>query len=388
MIKLIQNFIKINANNGMMMMIAALAAIILANNEFTSEIYKSFLYKSVYINFSSVKINKPLLFWINDALMVLFFLLISLEVKRELIIGRLSHYEQAIFPLIGALGGIIVPGLIFFVFNHSKEIELNGWAIPTATDIAFTLGVVSILGSHVSKSLKIFLMTLAIIDDLVAIAIILFVYHSHIKFLPLIIAISVIILLLILNKRGVYNTSVYMLVGLILWIAILKSGVHATLAGVIIGLFIPIKEKNGYSPAKNLVCNLTGLVNWFILPLFAFANAGVSFHGISLRDMILPESLGIILGLLIGKPLGISLFCWLAVKVRLAIMPSGTSISDIIAIGILCGIGFTMSIFIASLAFDSEHQRLVTLSKLAIFTGSLFSAFIGYTILRIKSYVI
>jgi len=381
---LLKSFIESDASNGVMLIVAAVAAMILANTAATAQGYQALLNEPVQIRFGALDISKNLLLWINDALMALFFLVIGLEVKRELMVGELASRDKAIFPVIAAIGGMALPALIFLFFNHGDEIARNGWAIPTATDIAFALGVLALLGSRVPVALKVFLMALAIIDDLGAIVIIALFYTSDLSVLSLCVAAGAIVVLALLNRFNVRRISVYILVGIILWTAVLKSGVHATLAGVIVGFFVPLEKKEGHSPAEHLAHGLMPWVNWMILPLFAFANAGISLAGITLRDVLSPEPSGIIFGLLIGKPLGITLFCWLAVKLRLAVLPNGTTIRDIMAIGVLCGIGFTMSIFISSLAFDAAHEQLVTFSKLGILTGSLLSAVIGYTLLRIK----
>jgi len=381
---LLKSFIESDASNGVMLIVAAVAAMILANTAATAQGYQALLNEPVQIRFGALDISKNLLLWINDALMALFFLVIGLEVKRELMVGELASRDKAIFPVIAAIGGMALPALIFLLFNHGDEIARNGWAIPTATDIAFALGVLALLGSRVPVALKVFLMALAIIDDLGAIVIIALFYTSDLSVLSLCVAAGAIVVLALLNRFNVRRISVYILVGIILWTAVLKSGVHATLAGVIVGFFVPLEKKEGHSPAEHLAHGLMPWVNWMILPLFAFANAGISLAGITLSDVLSPEPSGIILGLLIGKPLGITLFCWLAVKLRLAVLPNGTTIRDIMAIGVLCGIGFTMSIFISSLAFDAAHEQLVTFSKLGILTGSLLSAVIGYTLLRIK----
>lgn len=381
---LLKSFIESDASNGVMLIAAAVAAMILANTAATAQGYQALLNEPVQIRFGALDISKNLLLWINDALMALFFLVIGLEVKRELMVGELASRDKAIFPVIAAIGGMALPALIFLFFNHGDEIARNGWAIPTATDIAFALGVLALLGSRVPVALKVFLMALAIIDDLGAIVIIALFYTSDLSVLSLCVAAGAIVVLALLNRFNVRKISIYILVGIVLWTAVLKSGVHATLAGVIVGFFVPLEKKEGHSPAEHLAHGLMPWVNWMILPLFAFANAGISLAGITLSDVLSPEPSGIILGLLIGKPLGITLFCWLAVKLRLAVLPNGTTIRDIMAIGVLCGIGFTMSIFISSLAFDAAHEQLVTFSKLGILTGSLLSAVIGYTLLRIK----
>lgn len=381
---LLRSFIESDASNGMILILAAVAAMILANTAATAEGYQALLNEPVQIRFGALDISKNLQLWINDALMALFFLLIGLEVKRELRVGELASREKAIFPVIAALGGMALPALIFLAFNHGDEIARNGWAIPTATDIAFALGVLALLGSRVPAALKVFLMALAIIDDLGAIVIIALFYTSGLSVLSLGVAAAAIVVLALLNYFNVRKISIYILVGIVLWTAVLKSGVHATLAGVIVGFFVPLEKREGHSPAEHLAHGLMPWVNWLILPLFAFANAGISLAGITLGDILSPEPAGIIFGLLIGKPLGITLFCWLAVRLRLAVLPGGTTIRDIMAIGVLCGIGFTMSIFISSLAFDAAHEQLVTFSKLGILTGSLLSAVLGYSLLRVR----
>ncbi|WP_168393502.1 Na+/H+ antiporter NhaA [Erwinia amylovora] len=380
----LKKLVKNDATGGVILIIAAAIAMFLANNDTTRQLYQALLALPVQFRVGALDINKDLLLWINDALMALFFLLIGLEVKRELIMGSLKGRERAMFPLIAALGGMLAPGLIYATFNHHDAQALNGWAIPTATDIAFALGILALLGSRVPAALKMFLMALAVIDDLGAIVIIAFFYTSDLSLLSLAVAAASIAVLAVLNLCGVRKTSVYLAVGMVLWMAVLKSGVHATLGGVIVGLFIPLKKQEGHSPAIELAHGLHPWVSWMILPLFAFANAGVSLSGVSFDGLFSAVPLGIMLGLFIGKPLGITLICWLSVKLKIAALPENTRMVDIAAVGVLCGIGFTMSIFIASLAFDGAHEELVTLAKLGILSGSVISALVGYTLLRIK----
>ncbi|MDW8844695.1 Na+/H+ antiporter NhaA [Erwinia sp. MMLR14_017] len=380
----LKRLLKNEATGGVVLIIAAAIAMFLANNAGTQQIYQSILNVPVEFRFGSLDISKNLLLWINDALMAIFFLMIGLEVKHELVSGSLATRERAMFPLIAALGGMLAPGLIFAALNHSDPLASNGWAIPTATDIAFALGILALLGSRVPPALKMFLMALAVIDDLGAILIIAFFYTQDLSLTSLAVAGAATAVLILLNKLGVRSISLYMLVGMVLWVAVLKSGIHATVAGVIIGFCVPLKKENGHSPAMHLAHGLAPWVSWLILPLFAFANAGVSLAGVSLNGLFSDVPLGIILGLFIGKPLGITLICWLAVKVRVAALPEGTRMQDIAAVGLLCGIGFTMSIFIASLAFDAAHEEMVTLAKLGILTGSIVSAVVGYSLLRVK----
>ena len=370
-----------DATGGMVLIIAAILAMLLANNSATHQGYQALLAIPVEFRFGELDISKNLLLWINDALMAIFFLMVGLEVKRELVMGALARREQAVFPLIAALGGMLVPGLLFLLFNGGDVATRSGWAIPTATDIAFALGILALLGSRVPPALKIFLMALAIIDDLGAIVIIALFYTNDLSVLALGVAAVAIAVLVVMNLLNVRNTGLYLLVGLVLWTAVLKSGVHATLAGVVVGFLIPLAKKEGRSPAIHLEHALHPWVRWVILPLFAFANAGVSLAGVSVDSLFSLLPLGIVIGLFIGKPLGITLFCWLAVKTGLAKLPENTRMADICAIGVLCGIGFTMSIFIASLAYGDADAQLITLAKLGILLGSVLSAVVGYGML-------
>lgn len=380
----LKKLLKNDATGGVVLIVAAAVAMFLANNASTQQAYQAILAMPVQFRFGALDINKDLLLWINDALMALFFLMIGLEVKRELLMGSLKGREKAMFPLIAALGGMVAPGLIYAALNHSDELAIHGWAIPAATDIAFALGILALLGSRVPAALKMFLMALAVIDDLGAIVIIAFFYTHDLSLVSLGVAAASITVLVILNLCGVRKTSVYLLVGMVLWVAVLKSGVHATLAGVIVGLLIPLKKQDGHSPSVELEHGLHPWVSWLILPLFAFANAGVSLTGVSIDGLFSMVPLGIILGLLVGKPLGITLICWLSVKLKIAALPENTKMVDIAAVGVLCGIGFTMSIFIASLAFDAAHEEMVTLAKLGILSGSVLSAVLGYVLLYFK----
>jgi NhaA family Na+:H+ antiporter len=380
----LKKLLKNDATGGVVLIVAAAVAMFLANNASTQQAYQAILAMPVQFRFGALDINKDLLLWINDALMALFFLMIGLEVKRELLMGSLKGREKAMFPLIAALGGMVAPGLIYAALNHSDELAIHGWAIPAATDIAFALGILALLGSRVPAALKMFLMALAVIDDLGAIVIIAFFYTHDLSLVSLGVAAASIAVLVILNLCGVRKTSVYLLVGMVLWVAVLKSGVHATLAGVIVGLLIPLKKQDGHSPSIELEHGLHPWVSWLILPLFAFANAGVSLTGVSIDGLFSMVPLGIILGLLVGKPLGITLICWLSVKLKIAALPENTKMVDIAAVGVLCGIGFTMSIFIASLAFDAAHEEMVTLAKLGILSGSVLSAVLGYVLLYFK----
>lgn len=384
MTKTLQRFFQNDAAGGICLIIAAALAMFLANFSVTGPAYQEFLAMPVEVRVGALDISKNMLLWVNDALMAIFFLMVGLEVKREMVQGSLASSRQAAFPVIAALGGMALPAVLYLAFNYSDPITLDGWAIPTATDIAFALGILALLGNRVPVALKVFLMALAIIDDLGAIVIIALFYTSSLSLLSLAVAVAAIVVLALLNMFNVRRTGIYIMVGAILWIAVLKSGVHATLAGVILGFFIPLKEKKGHSPSQQLEHVLHPWVAFLILPLFAFANAGVVLSGVTLDSLTSHLPLGIMAGLLIGKPLGISLFCWLALKLKLASLPRGTSFRDIMAVGVLCGIGFTMSIFITSLAFDEAHSEFITLAKLGILLGSLLSAVIGYTMLKAR----
>jgi NhaA family Na+:H+ antiporter len=383
-VKHLHRFFSSDASGGVVLIIAAALAMLMANVGLTRDGYFAFLDMPVALKVGMLEIDKNMLLWINDALMAIFFLLIGLEVKRELMQGSLASLRQAAFPAIAALGGMIAPALLYLAFNYADPIAREGWAIPAATDIAFALGVLALLGSRVPLALKIFLMALAIIDDLGAIIIIALFYTHDLSMISLGVAAAAIALLALLNLGGVRRTGIYILVGAVLWTAVLKSGVHATLAGVIVGFFIPLKEKHGRSPAKRLEHVLHPWVAYLILPLFAFANAGVSLHGVTLNGLASTLPLGIIAGLLIGKPLGIGLFCWLALRLKLAQLPEGTCYQQVMAVGILCGIGFTMSIFIAGLAFGGVDPALINWAKLGILIGSLLSAVVGYSWLRAR----
>lgn len=382
MTKALQRFFHGDAASGIMLIVAAVMAMVLANLGSTSGFYQAFLETPVEVRIGSLDISKNLLLWVNDALMAVFFLMIGLEVKREMVEGSLASRRQAAFPMIAALGGMVIPAAIYLIFNYQDPITREGWAIPAATDIAFALGILALLGNRVPVALKVFLMALAIIDDLGAIIIIALFYTSDLSLLSLAVAAGAIAVLILLNVCNVRRTGLYILVGVVLWTAVLKSGVHATLAGVIIGFLIPLKEKEGHSPARELEHILHPWVAFLILPLFAFANAGVSLTGVTLEGLTSLLPMGIMAGLFIGKPLGIGLFSLAALKLKLASLPEGTTFKDIMAVGVLCGIGFTMSIFIASLAFSDVDPALIVWAKLGILLGSLLSAVVGYSMLR------
>lgn len=384
MTKNLQRFFQNDVAGGVCLIIAAILAILFANIPLTRSAYQAFLATPVEVRIGLLDINKNLLLWVNDALMAVFFLMVGLEVKREMVQGSLAHRRQAALPLIAALGGMIFPALLYLAFNFSDPVMREGWAIPTATDIAFALGILALLGNRIPVALKVFLMALAIIDDLGAIVIIALFYTSQLSLLSLSVAVAAIAMLALMNRFNIRRTGLYILVGVILWTAVLKSGVHATLAGVILGFFIPLQEQHGRSPAEELTRILHPWVAFLILPLFAFANAGIVLSDLTVHALGSALPLGIMVGLFIGKPLGISLFCGLALKLQLVSLPKGTQFRDIMAVGILCGIGFTMSIFITSLAFGEQDSELITLAKLGILLGSLLSAVIGYRLLKAR----
>ena len=376
-----KRFLKLESASGIILILAALVAIGLANSALAQH-YQSFLNTEVQVRIAALDINKPLLLWINDGFMAIFFLLVGLEVKREMLEGALSSRVQATFPAIAAVGGMLAPALIYSFFNYGDEATRAGWAIPAATDIAFALGVMALLGKRVPTSLKVFLLALAIMDDLGVIVIIALFYTQQLSLSALAIGVAATLTLLWMNRRGEDRIGLYMLVGLVLWVAVLKSGVHATLAGVIVGFMIPLNGKRYASPLKHLEHVLHPWSAFLILPLFAFANAGVSLEGISLSALLSPLPMGIILGLFVGKPLGIFTISWLAVKLGVAQLPKGVNFKQIFAVSILCGIGFTMSMFIASLAFEHGGLDYGSYSRLGILAGSTLAAVTGYIALR------
>ncbi len=363
-------------------MIAALLAIVVANSPLSGP-YAAFLALPLSIEIGSFSINKPLLLWINDGLMALFFFLIGLEVKRELVDGHLSSPDQVVLPGIAALAGIATPATIYLLFNASDPIAAQGWAIPAATDIAFALGVFSLFGKRLPLSLKLFLLSVAIFDDIAAIIIIALFYSQDLSTGSLAIAGLGLAALFLLNRFKVRYQAIYFLIGLVIWTAVLKSGVHATLAGFAVALFIPLNVNNeqGNSMLKEIEHGLQPWVAFFILPLFAFSNAGVSLVGIGVADVLNPITLGIMLALFLGNQLGIFGTCWITVKIGLAKLPEGTSWQQMYGVAVLCGIGFTMSLFIGSLAFEQLDPAYLNSVKIGVLGGSLLSALLGSYIL-------
>ncbi|MFJ3410735.1 Na+/H+ antiporter NhaA [Pseudomonas protegens] len=373
-------FFAMEAASGLLLIAAAILALII-NNSPLSWLYNGLLETPVVAQVGALKIAKPLLLWINDGLMALFFLLIGLEVKREVLEGQLAKPSQIVLPGAAAIGGMLVPALIYWFLNRDNPPALNGWAIPTATDIAFALGVLALLGKRVPTSLKLFLMTLAIIDDLGAIVIIAIFYSGTLSTLSLMLAGACIAALVAMNQMGVVKLGPYMIIGLILWVCVLKSGVHATLAGVTLAFCIPLRTRNAEpSPLKALEHALHPWVSFGILPLFAFANAGLSLSGVTLESFTHHVPMGIAVGLLLGKTIGVFGLTWMAVKTGIAALPSGANWGQVLGVAILCGIGFTMSLFVGSLAFEPGSSEYAGMDRMGILTGSLFAALIGYAV--------
>ena len=384
MIRQIKNFLKLESSGGILLFTAAILAIICANTSVQS-VYFDFLQTQVVLKVGAFAIDKPLLMWINDGFMAVFFVLVGLEVKREMFEGSLSSVRKASLPAFAAFGGMIVPALIYYFINHHDPELVRGWAIPMATDIAFALGIVALLSKQVPLPLKMFLLALAIIDDIGAIVVIAIFFSHEMSTPALIVASLAIITLFTMNRYKVVSMIHYLIVGSILWASVLKSGVHATLAGVIIGFAIPLRGKNGETPLYHLEHILAPWCSFVILPLFAFANAGVSFDGMSLEKLTSPVPLGIAFGLFIGKPVGVFLFSYVAVLLRLAGLPQGVNFKQIFAIAVLCGIGFTMSVFIAGLAFGADNNdgsNMLPLAQLGILIGTNLSAVVGYILLK------
>lgn len=370
--------------SGVLLVIAAILAMIIANSS-VKGIYTGFLNLPVIVQIGTFAIEKPLLLWINDGLMAIFFFLVGLEVKREILAGELSSPDKIILPAIGAVAGIAVPALIYVFITGADPVAKQGWAVPSATDIAFALGVFAVFASRAPLSLKLFLLSVAIFDDIGAIMIIALFYSQDLSVLSLIIAAMGFVILFVLNRTKVPYQAAYILVGVIVWAAVLKSGVHATLAGFALALFIPLKVKteDGNPMLSNMEHGVEPWVAYFILPLFAFANAGVDLSNVGLEALTDPVTLGIIVGLFIGKQLGIFGLCWLAIKSGIAKLPKGATWGQFYGVCALCGIGFTMSLFIGSLAFETADAGYFEQVKLGVLVASLLSAALGATLLHL-----
>lgn len=382
---LVSKVLKNESTSGLLLIFVTILALIFSNT-LLSDFYNTFLHTKIEFRVGHyLEISKPLILWVNDGLMAIFFLHIGLEIKRELILGHLSSFSKISLPLIAAAGGMLVPALVFVFFNHDNEFAMRGWAIPTATDIAFALGILSLLGKRVPTSLKIFLMALAIFDDLGAILIIAFFYTQDLSVLSILLASAAIFVLFIMNRLQVLSLGAYIIVGSIMWICVLKSGVHATLAGIILAFMIPLNAMNEkrklVSPAKTLERFIHDWVAFLILPIFAFVNAGIDLRDISIEKISEPVSLGIILGLFLGKQIGVFIFTFLAIKFNFAKLPKCVTWAQMYGVCVLTGIGFTMSLFIDSLAYDDSSAFFYT-DKLAILIGSILSGVVGYLILK------
>ncbi len=385
MVFLVNNYLKKESSSGLLLIFVTILALIFSNT-FLSDFYNTFLHTKIELKVGHyLEISKPLILWVNDGLMAIFFLHIGLEIKRELILGHLSSFSKISLPLIAAAGGMLGPALIFYLFNHSDEFAIRGWAIPTATDIAFALGILSLLGRRVPVSLKIFLMALAIFDDLGAILIIAIFYTEDLSMMALLFASMAIFILFLMNKLNILSLGLYALVGTLMWIAVLKSGVHATLAGIILAFAIPLnainQKRKRVSPVKTLEHFIHNWVGYMILPIFAFVNAGIDLRDLSIEKITEPISLGIVLGLFLGKQIGVMLFSFIAIKTKLAKLPKNTTWKQMYGVAILTGIGFTMSLFIDSLAYNDSDIFHYT-DKLAILLGSVLSGVFGYFVLK------
>ncbi|MDX2495414.1 MAG: Na+/H+ antiporter NhaA [Desulfuromusa sp.] len=381
---ILDDFTKKETSAGVLLIFVTILALVLQNS-WLSDVYSSFLHTHVEIRFGNLQIAKPLLLWVNDGLMAVFFFLIGLEVKREVMEGHLSSMSQIALPGVAAVGGMVVPALVFIAFNQGESFAMKGWAIPTATDIAFALGILSLLGNRVPISLKIFLMALAIIDDLGAIVIIAIFYTSELSTTSIVIASVALVALFVLNRLGFAKKAAYILLGIVLWVSVLKSGVHATLAGVALAFMIPLSSTRAdgttFSLSKEMEHDLHLWVAFIILPIFAFVNAGVDLRGISIAEMFTPVPMGIMLGLFVGKQVGVFGFSWLAIKAGIAKLPEGGNWKQLYGVSILTGIGFTMSLFVDTLAYN-DTQIYHFADKLAVLIGSFLSGIMGYFVLK------
>ena len=380
-------FFKLEAASGLVLLFAAIIALLVSNSQFSSN-YNEILNSYLSLGFGNFKLKLSILHWINDVLMAIFFFLVSLEIKREFIQGELSNPKQALLPIIAAVGGMVVPALIYVAINFGDSITLKGWAIPSATDIAFSLGVLSLLGKRVPLSLKVFLTALAIIDDLGAIVIIAFFYSGKIQFLYLLLMLVAMIVLILMNRFNVRNFIPYLIVGAFLWEFTHASGIHATISGVLLALTIPHKDKeNEHYHKKSMLIKLEHIISPYvafgIMPIFAFANAGVSLDGINLASLLDPVPLGILCGLFFGKQFGVFLFSYLSIKFKLAEMPNNSDWITLYGVGVLTGIGFTMSLFVGNLAFSESTQYLDGV-KIGVLLGSLASTLFGYIIILLN----
>ena len=379
----LRDFLKLETAGGVILVMAAVLALVVANSPLLVY-YEALIDVPIEVRIGEYEIDKPLLLWVNDGLMALFFLLVGLELKREFLEGELSDASQIVLPAAGAVGGMFVPAAIYAWINLSDPVALQGWAIPAATDIAFALAILALLGKRVPLVLRMFLVSIAIFDDIGAIVIIALFYTSELSVLSFTVAALCLAVLFTLNRRGVLERVPYMLVGLVMWVAVLNSGVHATLAGILLAFFIPLRNsEHERSPLHELEHDLHTAVAFAVLPVFAFVNAGISFTGVGLATFLHPVSLGVLLGLFVGKQIGVFVFCWLAVRLGLARLPEQLRWVHIYGCGMLCGVGFTMSLFIGSLAFENTGVNLLFDERLGILAGSGLSAVFGFLVLRL-----
>ena len=377
-------FFKLEAASGLLLLISAVIALFISNSNL-SNLYFETLNRYLFIGINNFGIKMSLLHWINDALMAVFFFFVTLEIKREFLQGELSNRKQALLPIIAAIGGMLVPALIYVYINFQTGDTLNGWAIPSATDIAFSLGVLSLLGSRVPISLKVFLTALAIIDDLGAIVIIAFFYSGDLSIKYLSLLLITFIALIILNKFNIKKFIPYLLLGLILWFFTHESGIHATISGVLLATVIPHRKKEkDFSLLTKIEHSISPYVAFGIMPLFALANAGVSLSGMNFDSLLLPVPLGILLGLFIGKQIGVFLFSIISIKLKIAQMPNNANWLNLYGVGVLTGIGFTMSLFVGNLAFV-ENVQYISGVKIGVLSGSLLSTVFGYVLLLVAT---
>ena len=379
----IKNFFSREEKSGILLLLFATLALITVNSPLQS-LYYDIKYTDIPINLGDFNFTKSVSHWVNDGLMAIFFFVIGLELKREILEGELSSFDRMVLPAIAAVGGMAAPAAVYILININNPENMSGWAIPTATDIAFSLAVLLIIGKSVPLSLKVFLLSLAIIDDLGAVLIIAFFYTAEISSIYLLYSLIVFGLLVVVNLSGNQKMYLYMILGIFLWYFVLKSGVHATIAGVLLATTIPNNAKNNYdhSMLKHLEHKLHNFVGILVLPVFAFFNSDIDFSDVTMSSVYSPLSMGVILGLLLGKPIGITLFTYVGMKTKLFSLPENVTLKDVFGLSLLCGIGFTMSLFINGLAFTETY--LIDSSKLGIFIGSIVSAVAGYLILKSK----
>ncbi|MCY4181393.1 MAG: Na+/H+ antiporter NhaA [Gammaproteobacteria bacterium] len=377
---MLKDFLRLEAAGGVLLFATAVLGLVAANSLFSGW-YGGLLDTTVAVQIGALAINKPFILWINDGLMAVFFFLIGLEVKREVLEGELSSPDQIILPGLGAIGGISAPAVVYSLLNWDNPVAMSGWAVASATDIAFALGILSLFGKRVPPTLKIFLLTLAIFDDLAAIAIIAVFYAGDLSLSMLGLAAVILVCGVAANLLGVRRTSVYLLIGVALWVTVLQSGVHATLAGVLIALCVPLREEGGHSPLKSVEADLHTPVAYFILPLFAFANAGLALSGMGLQDLTSPVALGIIGGLVLGNPIGILLLTGAGVALGFTKLPPGVNWLQMAGVSFICGVGFTMSLFIAGLAFEHAGGAYYDVVRLGILIGSTIAGILGSLLL-------